>query len=1036
VNEVQGYLVSPQQRRLWLSQRENVCYTAQAEVVIEGALDAVNLQAALEKVVARHGSLRTTFHLQPGMKAPIQVISQVGIVQSSLAQHSGGQSTLRLTMPAICADAWTLRNIVRDLASLYAGDLDGEEPIQYIQFSEWQSELLAAPEAEAGRAFWRERNAADPPAIRLPFEGRGTQAAKFAPESVRSSVDAGLMEQAEILAQRRGVKLESVLFAAWQTLLWRLARQPVVESSVEFDGREYAELHEACGAFARFLPVRTEIAADRHFSHVLAASHERLRECSEWQLYFSAADPLPNPDPSAFPYLFSYHESPPSQHRAGLRFTLARHTVCNEPFKLKLAISGCSTDWHLELAYDAARFSSEDVHTLAEQYLTLLHGAVHSPDQPVLALPLNSPRHQALLRSWRRQPLPSPAPGLIAWFERQVALTPDAHAILFGSATLTYGQLNSRANQLARHLGHLGVGPEIRVALFFERGLDMLVAIVAVLKAGGVYVPLDPDFPAQRLAWMLEETQARVVLTHAAAAHRLPPTSVPLLDLSDAHLLAAYSLDNLPPQAQPDNAAYVIYTSGSSGRPKGVVITRHNIARLFQSTERWYQFSPRDVWSMCHNYAFDVSVWEMWGAWLYGGKLVLVSTLETRSPEQLCALLEREQVTILSQTPSAFRQLAQQVERDGVRPLQVRALVFAGEALDPAMLRGWSKLYPETALVNMYGITETTVHSTYKWLSAAETRHSERSPIGVEFADLRSYLLHEDLTEAGLWETGEIYLAGDGLARCYLERPELTAERFLPELDGPQPGERMYRSGDLARRRSDGELEYVGRRDHQVKIRGYRVELGEIETALRQQTGVREAAVLVKGQAAEQRLVGYVFRQPDHELDVETVRLQLQRTLPDYMVPAVFVLLDEMPLTANGKLDKRALPEPGTQRPELKQVYVPPRTEIEQSIAGIWSQVLRVEKVGIQDNFFDIGGHSMLMIQVHGRLRDTLGLDVSIIDLFARPTVSLLAELLSGEMQPVLAGLAKEIRTDDRHDSVRRQRELRSAARGGMPGNS
>jgi non-ribosomal peptide synthetase component F/aryl carrier-like protein len=381
----------------------------------------------------------------------------------------------------------------------------------------------------------------------------------------------------------------------------------------------------------------------------------------------------------------------------------------------------------------------------------------------------------------------------------------------------------------------------------------------------------------------------------------------------------------------------------------------------------------------------------MWGAWLYGSKLVVLKREQTRSPEELYEVLEREGVTVLSQTPSAFRQLAQVVEgRERKGELKVRAIAFAGEALNPGLVKGWAKKYPETELVNLYGITETTVHSTYKRLGWEEMEEEERSPIGVGFGDLRMYVLTEELREAGTWETGEIYLGGAGVARGYLNRPELTAERFLPELEGTVQGGRMYRSGDLARRRPDGELEYVGRGDHQVKIRGFRVELGEVEAAVRKAAGVKEAAVLVKGEGNEKRLVCYVFAEGGGEIEVEELRERLREKLPEYMVPAVFVVLEQMPLTVNGKLDKRALPEPGHERPRLKQQFVPPRSKIEKILAEIWSEVLGITQIGIHDNYFVMGGDSIRSVRIVA-LANKRGLKISLQNLFQNQTIAELA---------------------------------------------
>ena len=620
---------------------------------------------------------------------------------------------------------------------------------------------------------------------------------------------------------------------------------------------------------------------------------------------------------------------------------------------------------------------------------------------------------------------------LIDLFEQRVAQLPSsAIALVTNAEALTYRELNQRANRIARHLRQLGVCPESRVALCLERSSDMLIAIIAVLKAGGAYVPLDPSWPAERSSWILQQTRCSVLISGKVPLPTLDQLHDQLhmerVDLQQHRSsLDAYPSDDLPRLAQPDNAAYVIYTSGSTGRPKGVVVTRANVARLFRSTEELFDFGPTDVWSMCHSYAFDYSVWEMWGAWLYGGKLVLVSRVEAQSPEQLYELLEREGVTVLSQTPSAFRALLQELQRVPSRSLDARIVVFGGEALDPSMLRDLRTRYPAKQLINMYGITETTVHSTYKRL-LAEDMSAGRSAIGVELPDLRIHVLDDDLHEVKPGETGEIFIAGPGLARCYLDNGALTAERFLPELKGAHAGERMYRTGDLARRLPNAELEYLGRCDHQVKLRGYRIELGEIESSLRALRGVREAAVLLDAEAEQPRLVAYVFRDMQADLTAAALRDQLSERLPSYMVPAAFVILDAIPVTANGKLDRKALPKAGSERPEQKDTYVPPRTQLESAIAAIWAEALRIDAVGVRDNFFDLGGHSMLLIQVQERLREELGLHIPVVELFARPNISLLAEFAADESAAQIPLVARQGQ-GERSRVLRRRREARRA---------
>src|SRR5665213_122490 len=575
-------------------------------------------------------------------------------------------------------------------------------------------------------------------------------------------------------------------------------------------------------------------------------------------------------------------------------------------------------------------------------------------------------------------------------FEEQARRTPEAVALSFGDERVTYAQLNHRANQLARHLQKLGVKAETPVALCLERSVEMLVAILGVLKAGGAYVPIDLAYPAERLAFMLADTQAPVLLTQQTLAASLPTHEAKVICLdAEWETIAKEPSDNLPSVAKGDNAAYIIFTSGSTGKPKGVLVTHHNVVRLFTQTEQWYGFNERDVWTLFHSYAFDFSVWEIWGALLYGGRLVVVPYLVSRSPSAFYELLGREQVTVLNQTPSAFRQLIWAEESAETRQnLNLRYVIFGGEALQLASLEPWFARHPDDnpLLVNMYGITETTVHVTYRPIRRADVQAGLGSVIGVPIPDLDLYLLDEKLQPVAEGCPGEICVGGAGVARGYLKRPELTAEKFIPHPSGK--GGRLYRSGDLARFLPGGELEYLGRKDHQVKIRGFRIELGEIESVLQQHPGVRECVVIAKADGEQQRLIGYVVG----KVSVTELRQWLGEKVPEYMIPAAFVFLDALPITLNGKIDLKALPEPDRARPALTQDYVAPATPEENSLAKIWCEVLEIERVGLHDNFFELSGDSIRSIQVLSRAQAS-GLRFSLQQLFEHPTLYELTRL-------------------------------------------
>jgi amino acid adenylation domain-containing protein len=579
-------------------------------------------------------------------------------------------------------------------------------------------------------------------------------------------------------------------------------------------------------------------------------------------------------------------------------------------------------------------------------------------------------------------------------FERQVELTPNAVAIGCDGQSLTYGQLNVRANRLAHHLRELGVTQDQLIGLHTERGIDIVVGIIGILKAGAAYLPLDPIYPRDRIAYMLEDSGARVVVTQTPLSGTFEGTGVTQVLLDEP---LSGPEDNPVSVVDKDNLAYVIYTSGSTGKPKGALISHHNVTRLFETTEEWFGFGERDVWTLFHSYAFDFSVWEMWGALIYGGRLVVVPQEISRSPEEFRELLVRESVTVLNQTPSAFRQLIQAELARPEADLSLRYVIFGGEALELQSLRPWFERYgdQQPQLVNMYGITETTVHVTYRPICWDDLRSGQGSVIGVPIPDLQLYILDADCRPVPVGETGEMYVGGAGVARGYLNRPELTTQRFIDDPFATVDGSRLYRTGDLARRLENGDIEYLGRMDHQVKIRGFRIELGEIEASVATHGAVNDVAVVAReDKPGDKQLVAY-FVTTDHRPElVGELRELLRSRLPEYMVPAHFVRLDTLPLTENGKLDRNSLPVPARVSPDA--TYVAPRTPTEETLAAIWASVLGFDRVGVNDNFFEMGGNSLLVINVIQKMREA-GLHADVSTLFLAPTIAAVAATVGAD---------------------------------------
>ncbi|GIN03917.1 hypothetical protein Pve01_55750 [Planomonospora venezuelensis] len=847
--------------------------------------------------------------------------------------------------------------------------------MQYADYALWQLDLAGGEAAGDDLAHWTAALAGLPDRLELPADrprpavsggSGGTVPVRLGPELVAS---------VEALARASRTSVFMVLHAALAALLTRLGAGTDIPIGSPVAGRDDSALDDAVGFFVNTLVLRADTSGDPSFAELL----ERVRTAD-----LAAFDHAGLP----FDRLVEALNPPRARNRHPLFQTMLVYQDAPVPgvevvhtgtakFDLTLNLDATGTGF---LEYSADLFDRATAATVAERLVRLLAGAVADPSRPIGRLDvLGGGERRTLIEEWNGDLVSEAGPTLPDLFEAQVRRTPYAVAV----ENLTYAELNARANRLAHKLIAYGARPESVVALSLPRSADLVVALLAVVKAGAAYLPLDPSYPADRLDYMIADAGPVCVVDESW-----------LEDLGDW-------LDHDPERTlEPGNAAYVIYTSGSTGRPKGVLVTHHNVVRLLTATDHWFGFGPGDVWTLFHSYAFDFSVWELWGALLYGGRLVVVPHEVSRSPEDFLALLERERVTVLNQTPSAFYQL---VAADDGRELALRYVVFGGEALELGRLAEWYARRPETPLlVNMYGITETTVHVTHMPLSPG---HREGSLIGRGIPDLRVYLLDDALQPVPPGVVGEMYVAGDGLARGYLGRPGLTAERFVADPYGAA-GTRMYRSGDLARWKPDGTLDYIGRADQQVKVRGFRIEPGEIEAALLGHPSVGQAAVIVReDRPGDKRLVAYVVPAASpREAAPDPVELRAfaGRVLPDYMVPAAVVGVAALPLTVNGKLDRKALPAPAAATGAGR----PPATPREEALCALFAEVLGLPRVGADDGFFDLGGHSLLAVRLVSRIREVLGAEVTIGALFEAPTAAALAALTeSGSRTDPLAVL-------------------------------
>ena len=823
-------------------------------------------------------------------------------------------------------------------------------------------------------------------------------------------LDKEIGDALKALSHQENVTLFMTLLAAFQLLLHRYTAQEEVVVGAPIAGRTRPELEGLIGFFVNTLVLRNDFSGNPTFKELLVRVRQVCLDAYTHQdVPFEKLVEVLRPERSLsqsplFQIVFVLENAPAEALRFG-DLAITPLEVDKEFAKFDLTVSMHEETDGLRAVfnYSADLFDGATIDRMIRHFKTLLEGIVADPDQRISELPmLSEAEKRQLLIEWNDTRTSYPRDKCIhQLFEEQVERTPNATAVVFEDEQLTYRELNKRANQLAQYLRKLGVGPEVLVGICVERSLEIIIGLLGILKAGGAYVPLDPAYPKERLAFIMQDSQVRAVLTQQTTVSSLPVTNaciVCLDNLTQPNEIEALPVALASVSAAADNLAYVIYTSGSTGKPKGVLITHYNVARLFEATRSWFSFDQNDVWTLFHSYAFDFSVWEIWGALLHGGRLVIVPYEVSRSPKVFYELLYTEKVTVLNQTPSAFRQLIQ-VEQSlsGPPELSLRLVIFGGEALDFRSLIPWFDRHGDRSprLVNMYGITETTVHVTYRPITEEDLSGTAGSLVGVPIPDLELYVLGKNQNPVPIGVPGELYVGGGGVGRGYLNRPELTAERFIPNPFRYGTAANLYRSGDLARFLPNGDIEYLGRIDTQVKIGGYRIEPGEIEFVLSQHPAVRETVVVAREDVpGDKRLVAYIIALAEQRPTVDDLNDFLRTKLPNYMVPSIFVFLDSLPLTPNGKVDRRALPVPDQTRPELVEIYVAPRTQVEEMVAAIWAQVLGLEKVGIRDNFFDLGGQSLLATQVISRVREAFQFDVALSSLFKKPTVAGLAECI------------------------------------------
>ncbi|HEX7243558.1 MAG TPA: amino acid adenylation domain-containing protein, partial [Longimicrobiaceae bacterium] len=946
------------------------------------------------------------------------------LFQAALAAVGEDRHLLVLRVHALCADAATLRNLVAETAAAYGALAGGGEPdapeVQYADVSEVFNDLLESEETQAGRDHWAKAERPSAAGWELPHQRREREGGEFAPAAVARSLDGATAARVGALAEELDASPAAVLLAAWHLLLARMTGKDGVEVGVAFDGRVYEGLDVALGAFVRYLPVR--LAAEGSFTDAVRAASAALTESYEYQDYFDPAGGPAGEAPGWFAFGFDQDGAHAPVEAAGAVFSVAELRARSERFVLRLSAAFREDGVGLVLEHDAHALAPVHVERAAARYALLLEDALRRPEAPAASLeavPDLELRH--LLRTGI-SPSQAPADRCVhELFEAQAALVPDRPAVVYGDRSLTFAELNERANRLAHLLRGLGVRPEGRVGLCLERSVEQMTGLLAILKAGGTLVALDPMYPAERIAYMAGEAGVEVIVTQASIRDRglLPAGRTVCVD-ADRERIDAMPAGDPDLGVLPENAAYVIYTSGSTGRPKGVVVQHGSAVSLVAALdEAVYRGREGLRVSVNAPLVFDGSV-KQWLQWLRGHTLHVVPEADRMSPERLLARVRTERLDVLDCTPTQLKGLLAAGLGDG--PHHVPAMILSGgEALDAV---AWARLaaLPDTQVFNVYGPTEFTVDAT----AALVQEHPDSPVVGRPIPGTRLYVLEDGVRPVPFGVAGEVCLAGPRVARGYLGDPARTAERFVPDPFGGVLGARMYRTGDLARWDEGGELEFLGRADDQVKVRGVRIELGEIEALLREDPRVAAAVAAVREADGEAQLVAYFVPKGDGDTAVLQAELRdgLRARLPEFMVPAMVVPIAEVPLTRSGKTDRRALPDPRELQSKHRAEYVAPASEVEHSIARIWQEVLGVERIGAHDNFFDLGGNSLLVVQAYDRLVEAVGEKLTLVELFQYPTVTLLAgRLAAGGSEAAATSLKPaEDRALKQREAMQRQR--------------
>ncbi|WP_071189195.1 non-ribosomal peptide synthetase [Trichormus sp. NMC-1] len=1073
--KVNGFELSPQQKYLWnLQQSDSFNYCVVGAVSINGNLQIEVLKSAVNQVIKNHEILRTNYQDITEMNFPLQVINHQGqflyeeydlsscnfqeqedklqqifneflnlnfnletgaVLNLSLVNIAANKYILLMALPAICGDKITLQNLVKLISESYAAishqeDILDDEVLQYADLSAWQNELLTGVETQAGRSYWSNLDFSALTALHLP--GEKTANLEFKPESYSCKLDLELTNKINSYLQFNDISLSEFLLTCWSMLLWKLTGQDNLIIGFVSECRKYQELESALGLLSKTLPISVYIQETYNLLEICEQIQIKLVEAFSYEEYF-----LLNKETDFLPFAFELEPELVNYHSDEIEFSIYQQAVYTDRYKIKLAGYDQNNSLELKLSYDSNLFSSDHIQQLLKQLCTLLESAITFPGLPISQLQiLDQTEKQKLLQQFNNTQVNYNYYQCIhQLFSERAINTPDKIALIFENETFTYAQLNNRANQIARYLQKLGVGSDILVGLCVDRSPLMVLGILAILKAGGAYVPLDPTYPQERLTFMLENSQPKVLLTQSHIKLELPKDKIQVVYIDEIdNFINEECPGNLTDISYYQSLAYVIYTSGSTGKPKGVRVTHANLCHYVQAMQKALDITADDIYLHTASLAFSSSVRQLLVPITRGATVKIATQEQRQDPLALFQGIKKDQVTVIDIVPSYWRNcnyILANLAPDFKNYLldnNLRLIVSASEPLLSDIPVSWKfDLQHQVRLINMFGQTETCgIVATYPINLEAETP-TKIIPLGQPIANTQIYILDQHLEPLPMGVTGELYIGGWGVGQGYLHRPDLTAERFIPDPFSYEPGVRLYKTGDLGRYLPDGKIEFIGRSDYQVKIRGFRIELAEIEALLTQYSQIREAVVIAReNENRDKQLIAYLVAKNSETIDLHQLNNFLLDKLPNYMLPSHFVILEALPLTPNGKVNRQALPAPEELLQHKQGTIISPSTPIEEVLAAIWIKILGIKQVGITENFFELGGHSLLATQVISQIREAFKVELPLRSLFELPTIGELAQRLETALKAgqsfAILPIEKVTKTDNLPLSFAQQR--------------